>query len=217
MIVLGIDGALGSFSAAILRDGSTGAVVREGNVALEEGLDAIARAMRDEGITSSQIERIGIGVGPGGFTGLRIAISYAKALAFAWRLPLVGVSSFDAQELDYDAERVLGIVRGRSGVISARYRDGDHVARASGPIVEVLDAVLPSDGSTTFVIIGDTAQDVRDALGERGITVEPMPPLVTPPAAAIARIAASRAPAASPHEIRADYGESPAVKIPKLR
>ncbi len=217
MIVLGIDGALGSFSAAVVRGDATGSVELEGNVALEGGLDAIARAMRDEGVAPTDLERIAIGIGPGGFTGLRIAISYAKSLALAWRVPLVGVSSFDTLEFGHDRACVLAVVSGRAGVISARYRDGDATVRASGTIAEVLDQVLPAAIAAPLPVTGSLAQDVLDAFGERGVIVERLSTLVRPPATAIARIAASRAPAASPHEIRADYGERPAAKIPKLR
>lgn len=217
MIVLGIDGALGSFSAAIARGDATAAVELEGNVALEGGLDAIARAMRDEGVTPADLERIAVGIGPGGFTGLRIAVSYAKSLALAWRLPLTGVLSFDTVEYGHDLTRALAIVSARAGVISARYRHGDASRRASGLTREVLDEVLEGAGPGPLPVAGTLSQDVLDALGERGITVEPVVSYARPPAAAVARIGAARAPAASPHEIRADYGERPAAKIPKLR
>jgi tRNA threonylcarbamoyl adenosine modification protein YeaZ len=217
VIVLGIDGALGSFSAAIARGEATAAVELEGNVALEGGLDAIARAMRDEGVTPADLDRIAVGIGPGGFTGLRIAVSYAKALALAWRVPLAGVLSFDTVEFGHDRPRTLAIVSGRAGVISARFRDGGTARRASGPIGEVLDAVLPATVGGPLPVAGALAQDVLDALGERGITVERLVTYARPPAAAVARLGASCAPAGSPHEVRADYGERPAAKIPKLR
>jgi tRNA threonylcarbamoyladenosine biosynthesis protein TsaB len=47
-------------------------------------------------VAASDLGQIRIGIGPGSFTGLRIGMSFAKGLAVALKIPLVGVSSFAA-------------------------------------------------------------------------------------------------------------------------
>jgi tRNA threonylcarbamoyladenosine biosynthesis protein TsaB len=175
--------------------------------------------MDEAGIRAERLDRLAVGVGPGGFTGLRIAIAYAKALAAAWRLPLVPISSFDLLEYGGSFERVLTVVVGRPGVISARYRYGAQIERASGRTAEVIDVLLPPSvrhphASTPLDVVGGS-KDVLDALAERGHLVRFFDPAVTPAAAAVALAASSRTPAESLHEVRADYGELPAAKAPK--
>lgn len=216
MIVLGIEGALGAFSAAVARDGEIAASAsREGNVALEAGLGLIDEALHAASIDASALDRIAVGNGPGGFTGLRITIAFAKSLAQAWHLPLVPISSFDLQEYGMHLERVLGVVSGRTGVISARWCDGRRMVRASGPTGEVLARVLPAPGGPPFAVVG-APEGVLAALAEGGYIVEARSPLVTPAAAAVALAGGAMRPAVSAHEVRADYGEAPAAKIPTL-
>jgi tRNA threonylcarbamoyladenosine biosynthesis protein TsaB len=47
-------------------------------------------------IDPKKIDCLGVGIGPGSYTGIRIGVSVAQALAFAWNLPLVGVCSLNA-------------------------------------------------------------------------------------------------------------------------
>lgn len=214
MIVLGIDAALGGFSAAIADDGKPLAVAElPGNVALEQGLAAVGDVLERSGLHAPQIERLAVGIGPGSFTGVRIAISYAKSLALGWKRPLVGVNSFDALEAGSNAaDPLLTIVKGRTGVISVRYRAGGQARRASGYIKDVLAEIAPAPGP--LAVLGD-AEDVLSALAERGCSVQYLDRVIRPTALAVAAVAATRDAARSSHEIRADYGELPAAKVPK--
>ncbi|MBV9028497.1 MAG: tRNA (adenosine(37)-N6)-threonylcarbamoyltransferase complex dimerization subunit type 1 TsaB [Candidatus Eremiobacteraeota bacterium] len=214
MNVLALDGALNGFSAAAAR--AEAIVARReilANFALERGLAAVQSVLDEAGLEPATIDRLAVGIGPGRFTGLRIAIAYAKELAAAWRRPLVPVSSFDVLEFGRTFERVLTVVVGRPGVISARYRNAAEVRRASGRIAQVLDAVLPQPFDADTLSVVGAAEDVLTALAERAITVQHVQPAVTPSAAAAALIASSRTPSGTLHEISADYGELPAVTI----
>jgi tRNA threonylcarbamoyladenosine biosynthesis protein TsaB len=215
MIVLALDGALGGFSTAVADDNRIVASRSEvGAVALERGLGMVAAALADAGLKPDGLDRLAVGVGPGGFTGLRIAVAYAKSLAAVWRRPLVPIDSFDALEYGNGFTSALAVVVGRPGVISARYRSDGRVARASGRVADVFDALgLPA--AAPLDVVG-APKDVLDALAERGITVRSFDARVTPAAAAAALAAQSRALPASLHEIRADYGELPAATPPRF-
>ena len=215
MIVLAIDAALGGFSAALTQDTTPLAALElPGNVALEQGLSALAQVLGKAGVRQFQIDRLAVGIGPGSFTGVRIAISYAKSLALGWPRPLVGVSSFDAIEAGAALrEPLLAVVRGRAGVVSVRYRHGGKEQRSSGYVNDVLDE-LGSPAGEMLTVIGD-AEDVLPGLAERGFSVRKIDRAILPTALAVATVAASREPARSSHEIRADYGELPAAKVPK--
>ncbi|PAD77703.1 tRNA (adenosine(37)-N6)-threonylcarbamoyltransferase complex dimerization subunit type 1 TsaB [Paenibacillus campinasensis] len=56
----------------------------------------MAEALQQAGMTMDEVSGIAVGVGPGSYTGIRIAVTAAKTLAWTLNLPVVGVSSLHA-------------------------------------------------------------------------------------------------------------------------
>lgn len=67
-------------------------------------------------ITWSDLSAIGVGVGPGNFTGIRISVSAARGLSLSLGIPAVGVSSFEAQAIDL-ARPVTSIIDARREMV----------------------------------------------------------------------------------------------------
>lgn len=56
----------------------------------------LQKALKESGINLKDLNLIICGVGPGSFTGIRVSINFAKALAFSLNIKLVAVSSLES-------------------------------------------------------------------------------------------------------------------------
>lgn len=59
-------------------------------------LPIIEQALQASGTSATDLSGIAVGVGPGSYTGTRIAVTAAKTLAWAWKVPVAGISSLHA-------------------------------------------------------------------------------------------------------------------------
>lgn len=103
-------------------------------------------ALQDAGVRGEDLDAILTGTGPGPFTGLRAGIVTARALGFAWSVPVYGMMSLTAL-----AERaVSGVVAGEAGAAvgeAGAAAGGENVERAfaSADLIEDAELLVLSD------------------------------------------------------------------------
>lgn len=82
----------------------------------------------------SVVDAIAVGLGPGSFTGLRVGLAAAKAIAFARKLPLAGASSLQALALGRPGEVNAATEARKDELFVQSFRDG----RPQGPVQVVM-------------------------------------------------------------------------------
>ena len=211
-MILSIDTCLAASSVAVL-DGERVLAVRSEPMTRghQERIGVLAReAAAEAGVAFADLSRIGVTVGPGGFTGLRVGLAFAKGLAAALSIPCVGVNTLESL--------AFGIKGFAAAVLDARMGQvyiqvfADGVALMAPDALDLGEAAarlaeLYSGGAATLV--GSGAPLLAAALG--GATV--LTPAAPDPVA-VARLAAARpAPAHSPRPLylRAPYATLPAA------
>ena len=120
-------------------------------------------ALQEAGVRGEELDAILTGTGPGPFTGLRAGIVTARALGFAWSVPVYGMMSLTAlaerayQERIFaqgggaegteDAELLVASDARRREVYSARYRvNAEGYSLVDGPTVSPASEILPGEG-----------------------------------------------------------------------
>ncbi|WP_375694481.1 tRNA (adenosine(37)-N6)-threonylcarbamoyltransferase complex dimerization subunit type 1 TsaB [Bartonella sp. AC158YNML] len=98
MLILAIDTASIYCAVALVRHKSVIARINErmNKGHAEKLIGQITQIMAQANMTLDQVERIAVNVGPGSFTGARVGVATARALALALEIPAVGVSALEA-------------------------------------------------------------------------------------------------------------------------
>lgn len=168
-------------------------------------LEAVDRLLAARGASPRDLSALALGVGPGRYTSIRLALASGRGLALALDLPVAGVSTLDV--LAAGAPGATPVIDARRGELFAPGPDGP----ACLPAAEL--PVAPGS-----LLVGDGALRYRDALEARGAVVPPDDdPRHRPRAALLARLAAGFGPAeaAEPLYLRVPDAERTIKPFPR--
>lgn len=208
MIVLGLDTCLTACSVAVC-DGARVLAYESEAMARghQERLAPMAeRVMAAAGLPFAALERIGVTVGPGSFTGLRVGLAFGKGLAGALGAPLAGVGALEALAAEADGLVFAAIDARRDQV----YLQGfEHGAPLMAPDALELGAaaarIAEIAGGRPLTLVGSGAPLIADvAPGARVLT----------PEGADARLVAKLAAMGEPGRVRPLYLRAPDARLP---
>lgn len=199
MKVLAIDTSGAACSVGVCDVGSGEAVVQ--SRAVERGhaevlMPMLAEAMAAACLRFEALDLIAVAVGPGSFTGLRVGIAAARALALAARRPCVGVPTLAAVAAscrglslaDPAGTLVVCLDSRRADIFAQAFAStGAALTTAAALAPAALAAVVPAG---PLAVAGDAAEVAAVALRAAGRCVQVLPVRATCPLA-LARFAAS--------------------------
>ncbi len=110
-LILGFDTSGPYCAAALLRDGE---IVQTQVDEMKRGqaehlMPMLTQLLEDADVSWQNLTAIGVGVGPGNFTGIRISVSTARGLALGLDIPAVGVSTFDTISFGRTAPHIAAV------------------------------------------------------------------------------------------------------------
>ncbi|NDJ59656.1 MAG: tRNA (adenosine(37)-N6)-threonylcarbamoyltransferase complex dimerization subunit type 1 TsaB [Chloroflexi bacterium] len=143
---------------------------------------AVADLLTREGVGRDQLTALAVATGPGSYSGLRIGVAFAKAMASALRLPLVGVSTLDSAAAgtpQVSGGLIVIVSAGRRRIVAAPYqwRRGRWKQRSAPENMDWETLIANVDGPA--YLTGEISAEGRAALAaavERGVPVTVAPP-----------------------------------------
>jgi len=122
----------------------------------------------------SDIQALGVAIGPGSFTSLRVGLSFVKGLALARKLPVIGIPSLDilaAAQPIVKMPLVAILQAGRTRIALGWYKVGQNQWKSEGDIkISTVDALADSIDRPTWVA-GELTPEERERLTRKKINV----------------------------------------------
>ena len=149
-----------------------------------ELLPRVDQCLRWAGLAPRDLSALAVNLGPGSFTGLRVALSLAKGMALPHGLPLIGVPGMDLTaypHLGQGRPVAAVIAAGRGRCYCSVYRtmpapagDGSAVTVAAwqgwrSPVTLVDEAALPATLPTDALVAGELSPALVAALAAQGL------------------------------------------------
>jgi tRNA threonylcarbamoyladenosine biosynthesis protein TsaB len=162
-----------------------------------ELMPRIQRILSTQQVAVEAVTGIGVSLGPGSFTGLRIGLAAAKGMALPYRLPLIGISTLDVvayphQKAGRPVWAIIQAGRGRIGAACYDWLEEEWVQTVSPTLTtfEGLCDLAAQPALFTGEIDDQAASLLRERLGQAATI--PSPSLRVRRVACLAELAAAR-------------------------
>lgn len=211
MITLALDTCLAACSAAVL-DGDSVLARRVEPMTRghqERLAPLVAEVMAEAGLPFGGLDRVGVTIGPGSFTGLRVGLAFAKGLGQALAIPVIGVGVLEAlaEPLRAEPAAIFAALEAKRGQVYLQaFRDGAALMAPDALAIETAAARLVElAGAGPAILVGTGAAHLAETLPAARIVhadhAEPE---------AVARLAAAK-PVVPPRPL---YLRAPDAKLP---
>jgi len=219
--ILALDTATYACSVALRRDGETSAhqfaeMPRGQSEAL---VPMVLEVMKAACAEFFDLDALAVTIGPGAFTGMRIGLSTARALALAADKPLIGITTLKAvahntQVAERGGREVLVVLDAKRKDVYAQTFDSR--LQATGEPVAVLPEGLPGllRGGPSL-IVGDFSNQVLPIFTEAGLDAVLSSGAGLPDAAIVARLAEEAGLPFNPEPVAPLYIRPPDAAVPK--
>jgi len=177
-MLLAIDTATRNASIALYQEGVLAELTwRSHDNHTVETMQQIARLLELVGAAKGDVRAIGVALGPGSFTGLRVGMSIAKGLAFGQQIPLLGIPTLDGIAHAHAVQPLpLWVIleAGRGRFIVARYtvarggvkRASDYGLTNANGIADLVGATQ-GERNTRTLVCGDVDATLVELLSDR--------------------------------------------------
>ena len=122
------------------------------------------------GLTMEDVRALGVALGPGSFTSLRVGLSLVKGLALARHLPLVGIPTLDILAAAQALSRVplaVAIQAGRGRLALGWYKRSKNGWQARGPARVVTLEALLDEVKSPAMVCGEFTSEERHKLSQK--------------------------------------------------
>ncbi len=141
---------------------------------------ALANMLKHTGVKINDVQALGVAIGPGSFTALRVGLAFVKGLALSRKLPIVGIPTLDilaaAQPAsDLPLAAVLQAGRGRIALVWYQLSENHQWKSDGAAQVTTVDALAESIDRPTRVA-GELTAEERQRLARKKVNVVLAPP-----------------------------------------
>lgn len=160
--ILAIETSTKAASVAVTADGKFLAeIICESSAAHSETLmPQIEEVIKISGVKN--FDAVAVSIGPGSFTGLRIGLAAAKALAYAWQIKIIGVETLQAMAYHFPAANVLAMIDAQKN--RAYVQKFSDCAKVSEIEIKPLDEIINSAGDEEIFLCGDVLHKIKNPL-----------------------------------------------------